>query len=75
MMSLALRSYPFSKREPRFKTLLIELGLRLNPFDAKLMRDNNLFKSLGATSVAAFEARGVRLVFNPFRFGPLAQII
>ena len=32
----------------------IELGLRLNPFDAKLMRDNNLFKSFGATSVAAF---------------------
>ena len=28
--------------------------LRLNPFDAKLMRDNHLFKSFGATSVAAF---------------------
>ena len=32
----------------------IELGLRLNPFDAKLMRDNTLFKLFGANSVAVF---------------------
>ena len=54
MMSLALYSFPFSERKSRFKTLWIELGLRLNPFDAKLMRDNTLFKSFGATSVTAF---------------------
>ena len=53
-MSLALRSFPFSMRNSRFKTLWIELGLRLNPFAAKLMRDNTLFKSFEATSVAAF---------------------
>ena len=54
MMSLASRSFPLSKRSSRFKTLWIELGLRLNPFDAKLMRDNTLFKSFGAILVAAF---------------------
>ena len=54
MMSLALRSFPFSKRKSRFKTLWIDLELRLNPYDAKLMRDNTLFKSFRTTSVAAF---------------------
>ena len=54
MMSLDLRSFSISKRKSRFKTLWIELGLRLNPFDAKLMRDNTLFESLGATLVAVF---------------------
>ena len=54
MMYLALRSFPFFKRKSRFKTLWTELGLRPNAFDAKLMRDNTLFKSFGATSVANF---------------------
>ena len=53
IISFLFLSDPFSRRKSRFRTLWIDLGLRLSPFVAKLIRDNTLFNLFEATSVEA----------------------
>ena len=53
IISFLFLSDRFSRRKSRFRTLWIDLGLRLSPFVAKLIRDNTLFNLFGTTSVEA----------------------
>ena len=48
IISFLFLSDPFSRRKSRFRTLWIDLGLRLSPFVAKLIRDNTLFNLFGS---------------------------
>ena len=56
IISFLFLSDPFSRRKSRFRTLWIDLGLRISPFVAKLIRDNTLFNLFEATSVEALRA-------------------